>query len=70
MEVANERRVRNHEDRFESADLAFHERVRQGYLELAAEGEDRWVVIDGSASEDEVAARIDAVLATLSRPDD
>ena len=70
LEVANERRVRNHEDRFESADLAFHERVRQGYLELAVEGEDRWVVIDGSPSEDEVAARIDAVLATLPRPDD
>jgi dTMP kinase len=27
-------------------DLAFHERVRQGYLELAAEDPDRWRVID------------------------
>ena len=36
LEVANERRTRDHEDRFESADLAFHERVRAGYLTLAA----------------------------------
>jgi dTMP kinase len=70
LEVADERRVRNHEDRFESADLAFHERVRQGYLELAVTGEDRWVVIDGTSSEEDVAARIDAVLASLTWPHD
>ena len=70
LEVADERRVRNHEDRFESADLAFHERVRQGYLELAVQGPDRWVVIDGTPSEDDVAARVDAVLATLAWPDE
>ena len=69
LEVAEERRVRNHEDRFESADLAFHERVRAGYLDLAAQSEDRWVVVDGAASEEEVARRIDAVLASMSRPD-
>lgn len=66
LDVANERRARDHEDRFESADLAFHERVRSGYLELARESD--WVVIDGSGSEDEVARLIDVVLAPLPWP--
>ena len=70
LDVADERRARNHEDRFESADLAFHERVRQGYLELAAASTDRWVVIDGAPAEDVVAASIDAVLSTLTWPDE
>ena len=69
LEVANERRVRNHEDRFESADLAFHERVRRGYLELAASSTDRWVVVDGVPAEHDVAARIDDIVATLAWPD-
>ena len=36
-------------DRFESEELAFFERVRQGYLERA-EGSERFVVIDGARS--------------------
>ena len=47
-------------------DLAFHARVREGYLEMAAADPGRWVVLDGSGSIDEVAegvARaVDAVL--------
>ena len=47
-------------------DLAFHTRVREGYLEMAAADPDRWVVVDGSASIDDVAEEIshivDAVL--------
>ena len=35
-------------DRFEQEDIAFHQRVRQGYLELAAEEPARWLVVDGS----------------------
>ena len=30
--------------------LAFHERVREGYLEMAAADPDRWVVVDGRGS--------------------
>ncbi len=33
---------------------AFHERVRQGYLSLAKEEPDRWVIIDASQSKSEV----------------
>ena len=67
LEVANERRARDHEDRFESADLEFHERVRAGYLELAAH-DPRWVVLDGSGSPEEVAAAIDEVVGRLAWP--
>ena len=37
-------------DRMETEDISFYERVRQGYLELANEHEDRFVVIDASQS--------------------
>ena len=40
-------------DRLESAGEGFHERVRAGYAALAA-ADPTWVVIDGSASPDEV----------------
>jgi len=33
-------------DRFEREEKAFHERVRSGYLSLASEEPERWVVID------------------------
>jgi len=33
-------------DRFESEDMVFHRRVREGYLRLAAEEPGRWLVID------------------------
>lgn len=42
-------------DRFEKEDVAFHERVRQGYLKLAAEEPGRWLVIDASQSREKVA---------------
>lgn len=63
--TANERRARNHEDRFESADAAFHQRLREGYLSLAAGAPDRWCVIDGSGDMDTVARAIDERLASL-----
>ncbi|MFQ3334467.1 MAG: dTMP kinase [Woeseiaceae bacterium] len=37
-------------DRMETEDISFYERVRQGYLELANEHKDRFVVIDASQS--------------------
>jgi dTMP kinase len=46
------------EDRFESLDLAFHKRLREGFLALAAAEPRRFAVIDADASEEEVAARI------------
>lgn len=45
-------------DRFEREDTAFHRRVRAGFHTMAAADPDRWVVIDGSASIDEVALAV------------
>lgn len=46
--------------RFENVDIAFHERLRRGYLELAAAEPERFVVIDAAGTIDEVAERITA----------
>jgi dTMP kinase len=45
-------------DRFEREGTAFHERVRQGFLTLAARDSDRWHVIDAALPVDEVARKI------------
>ena len=50
------------EDRFEGMGLTFQQRLRDGFLALAAEAPQRIRVIDGSGSEDEVAARVLAAL--------
>jgi dTMP kinase len=47
--------------RFEDAerhDSAFHERVRKGYLEMAAAEPGRWVTVTGDASVEDVAASV------------
>jgi len=36
------------QDRFEREDIAFHQRVREGYLKLAADEPERWLVVDAS----------------------
>jgi len=43
-------RQRSASDRIEAADLAFHQRVRQGFASLAARDPQRWRRIDASAS--------------------
>ena len=65
VEVADERRLRDHRDRFESADVAFHERVRAGYLELAAADPAHWRVVNGADDLAAVCAAVDAVLAQV-----
>lgn len=45
-------------DRFESEDVAFHERVRQGYVALAEHDRDRWLVIDATQTPEAVTAQI------------
>ncbi len=42
-------------DRFEQESLDFHRRVREGYLKLAAEEPERWVVIDATLSKQRIA---------------
>lgn len=44
-------RGENEETRFENKGIAFHERVRAGYLDLAARNPDRFIVIDASRNE-------------------
>ncbi len=46
------------EDRYERMDVAFHERLRAGFLAIAADEPDRCAVIDASGDPDEVAGRI------------
>jgi dTMP kinase len=63
VEVVNERRAHDERDRFEVEDQSFHQRVRDGYLELAREN--AWFVVDASASEVDVARVIDERVADL-----
>lgn len=56
----------NGQDRFEQEELAFHQRVRQGYLRMAADEPKRWLVVDASQSKRKIAGviwqRVDQLL--------
>ena len=43
------------QDRFEQENIAFHCRVREGYLKLAADEPERWLVLDANQSKEEIA---------------
>jgi dTMP kinase len=43
------------QDRFEQENKAFHQRVREGYLKLAANEPQRWLVIDASQPKEKIA---------------
>jgi dTMP kinase len=45
-------------DRLEALGAAFHERVAAAYRSLAASSPDRWVVVEGAGSVEEVAGRV------------
>jgi len=45
-------------NRLDDYDLAFHARVRAGYLQLAEAEPDRWVRIDAAQTEDEIQSQI------------
>ena len=55
-------RARGARDRIEAEADAFHERARAGYDALMREDPERWVVVDGVGTTDEVGARACAVL--------
>ena len=53
-----DRTKRADETRFEQEDLAFHERVRTGYLDLARAEPDRFVIIDARGGQRDVQVRV------------
>ena len=63
ISVARSRGATRRDDRFESVPGDFLDRVRQGYLEMAAEDPRRWVIVDGNRPQDEVADDVREVLA-------
>lgn len=50
-------------DRLESEAAAFHDTVRQAFLEMARDEPDRFLVLDAAEPQDELAARIRAAVA-------
>lgn len=50
--------IKQKEDRFESLDISFHEKLRQGFLEIAKNNPDRCKVFDASKDLDAIAADI------------
>ena len=44
------RKKTQRQDRFEQEDIAFHQRVREGYLKLATNDPECWLVVDASQS--------------------
>lgn len=68
VEVGLARKGPNDQTRFELGfDLAFHGRVRDGFLALAGEEPDRFAVIDARAPADEVGAEIGRIVDRLRR---
>ena len=67
LEIITSRRKLNPNDRFESEDKAFFERVRNGYLELANIFDERVKVIDASKNIQEVQDQILMLINDLVR---
>ena len=66
VEIGLARKASAEENRFEVGfDVDFHERVRAGYLALAAAEPDRFVVVDAARDEDAVAADVAAAAARV-----
>jgi dTMP kinase len=54
-----------HESRFEAETVAFHEKVRAGYLELARFEPDRFRIIDAAESQDQVFTAISNIVSSI-----
>lgn len=48
VEEGHARKAGKRQDRFEQEDITFHQKVREGYLKMASEEPERWLVIDAS----------------------
>jgi len=68
VEVCFARKGAKKRDRFEQEAKAFHNKVREGYLKLASEELERWLVVDASQSKAKIAeiiwARVSRLLAS------
>jgi len=58
VEEGLERKRAERQDRFEREAPTFHRRVKEGYLKMAADEPERWLVIDASQSKEAIAAII------------
>jgi dTMP kinase len=69
LEVARGRIRASQPDRLERLDEGFHRRVADGFRSLARSDPNRWAVVDGARSVDEVASEVTVVLTKrLGRP--
>ncbi len=55
VETGLARKNARKQDRFEREALAFHQRVRDGYLKMAASDSRRWLVVDATQSKGKIA---------------
>ncbi len=60
--------IKQHKDRLESAGLDFHRRVRQHFLDLAAQRPEEYFVMKAFSGRDQMAAQIVARVAPLLDP--
>lgn len=58
VEIGAARLLGSYADRMESAGRELQERVRQGYLKLAQENPDEWLVVDGSLPIETIAEEV------------
>ena len=65
---AHARRGNGEIDRFESEDIAFHERLRDAYRQLSTSEPDRCVLIDANGAPEQVAERVWSVVSRRLDP--
>jgi dTMP kinase len=65
VEIGLSRKEQDQLDRFEREGAEFMQKVREGYLKLAREDPERWLVIDATLSKEEIARRIWQKVAAL-----
>jgi dTMP kinase len=65
-EIGLARRNRGETNRLDQKEIAYHARVRAGYLEMAKAEPQRWVVVDGTRAidqvQEEIRARLEQIL--------
>jgi dTMP kinase len=57
-DILNERLAKRDLDRFEREGADFFARINDGFTELREADPDRWIVVDGTVSKDDVEAAI------------